>query len=448
MSQDAQFQYFVSSASAVRPEEGLTLSERVTFFPKQPDTLEELGLSEGFIEDLILKKMMALGTQTGRQLSQVMGVPFKILLPILENLKKQILLEHLSTDALGDFKYCITEAGKETALLAKKISAYDGTLPVGFDDYVQSVLSQSIRNEEPHEAELKQAFSDIVIGDELLEVIGPAVHSGRGIFIYGAAGNGKSTVSERIRDCFGQAIYIPRAIFVEGQIIQLFDNQLHEEVEATANQKYDARWVRIKRPAVMVGGELTMDSLEIRFNERQNVSEAPLHMKANGGIFLIDDFGRQRVDHRELLNRWIVPLEKRVDFLMLSNGRKIEIPFEQLIIFSTNLDPSQLVDEAFLRRIPYKINVENPDEARFKKMFEQRCQMKQVQYDLSMVDYLIETHYKPTNGLAHQTGMRACHPRDIVDQVVNRARYLNITPELTKESIDSACQNYFVMMNQ
>lgn len=443
-----EFQYFVSSASALRPQDGLTLSERVTFFPKQPETLEDLGLSEAFIEELVLKKMMILGSLTGRQLAQQLGAPFKIILPILEGLKKGLFLEHLSTDALGDFKYGITELGKERGLVAKRISSYEGTLPVCFAEYVESVLAQSIRNEQPHQVDLEKAFSDIVIPESLFEVIGPAVHSGRGIFIYGAAGNGKSTVSERIRDCFGQDIYIPKAIFVEGEIVQLFDNQLHEQVEAPANQKFDSRWVRIKRPAVMVGGELTMDSLEIKFNERQNVSEAPLHMKANGGIFLIDDFGRQRIDHRELLNRWIVPLEKRVDFLMLSNGRKIEIPFEQLIIFSTNLDPSQLVDEAFLRRIPYKINVENPDEKRFRTMFEKRCELKGVQYQSETLDYLLKTYYQAESGLAHQMGLRACHPRDIVDQVVNRARYLNQEPVLDKASIDAACHNYFVMMNQ
>ena len=249
---------------------------------------------------------------------------------------------------------------------------------------------------------------------------------------------GKTTLAERIRDCFKEAIYIPRTLWIEGELVRLYDPQNHELAELTAEpERYDARWVKIKRPTVMVGGELTMEALDIKYNALQKISEAPLQMKANGGTFLIDDFGRQRVDHKDLLNRWIVPLEKRYDFLLLSNGKKIQVPFDELIIFSTNLNPKDLVDDAFLRRIPYKIYIGNPSESMFRDLFRHQCSHFGIPYQDAMVTYLIETHYRDKRDL------RVCHPRDLLAQIAHFAAYCCIPAQLSQESLNRACLSYF-----
>ena len=254
--------------------------------------------------------------------------------------------------------------------------AYVGTAPVPFDDYLESVAAQTITTEHPQEADLRRAFSDLLISDEIFAMLGPAINSGRGMFLYGYPGNGKTSIAERITRCFGTTVWIPKVLVVEGQIIKLFDMANHEPIELETagglldELDYDRRWVQIRRPTIVAGGELRMEDLEIHYDPATKISEAPLQLKSNLGTFLIDDFGRQRMQPIELLNRWIVPLEKRYDFLSLANGKKIRVPFDQLILFSTNLEPKQLVDEAFLRRIPYKINAADPTEPMFRKMFD------------------------------------------------------------------------------
>ena len=248
-----------------------------------------------------------------------------------------------------------------------------GAAPVSFDDYLEAVAAQTIANEHPKEVDLRRAFSDLLISEETFRLLGPAINSGRGLFLYGYPGNGKTSIAERITRCFGTTVWIPKVIQVDGQIIKLFDITNHEELDTRQTDglldesTHDHRWVQIRRPTIVVGGELQMGDLEIHCDPITKISEAPLQLKSNLGTFLIDDFGRQRMQPAELLNRWIVPLEKRYDFLSLANGKKIRVPFDQLIIFSTNLEPGQLVDEAFLRRIPYKIHVADPTEEMFRK---------------------------------------------------------------------------------
>ena len=414
------------------------------FVPPVAKTLEDTGLTQVLIEELVFKVLLAQGALTGRDIAANLCLHFGVIEPILSDLKNRLFLFHKSNSGVGDFIYMLTESGQEKAMLAREISAYVGAAPVPFADYLRGIEAQSIRNEKPNFAVLSKAFEDLIFDTALFETIGPAVNSGRGLFLYGEPGNGKTTIAEKLALCFSNDIYIPKAIYVEGQILQLFDPQNHEptpnsEVPALI-AKFDPRWIEIRRPAVMVGGELTMESLEIKYNPILRVSEAPLQMKANGGVFLIDDFGRQRVSHIDLLNRWIVPLEKRMDFLVLPNGQKIAVPFDELIIFSTNLDPKSLVDDAFLRRIPYKIHVKDPTQAQFRQIFEKLCQKYSIPFDASAFEYLVQKHY------LGKRPFRGCQPRDLLEQILNAAAYRREAPQMTQALLDLACQNYFAAM--
>jgi predicted ATPase with chaperone activity len=417
-----------------------SLSSR--FVPAVPKTLAETGIAQVVVEELVLKVMLAKGAMTGRELAMDLCLHFTLLETILADLKSRLLISHKNNAGIGDFVYALTDVGQEKAMMARDISAYAGAVPVRFEDYLVAVKAQSIRNEKPDYAVLSEAFRDMIFDESLFDTIGPAINSGRGLFLYGEPGNGKTSIAEKLALCFNNDIFIPKALFVEGQILQLYDLQNHDPVpqDNPLMAKYDQRWVEIKRPAVMVGGELMMDSLEIKYNPILKVSEAPLQMKANGGVFLIDDFGRQRVSHIDLLNRWIVPLEKRVDFLVLPNGQKIEVPFDELIIFSTNLDPKSLVDDAFLRRIPYKIHVKDPNDAQFRQIFQMLCEKYKVAYDEAKVNYLIQKHY------LGKRPFRGCQPRDILEQILNAAAYQKTAPILTEAMLDMACRNYFAAM--
>ena len=427
------------------PAASVAASKSPAFSPSVPRALEETGLTSVLLEDLVLKLLLGKGALTGREVANDLCLHFAVVEKILTDLKARLLVTHKGSGDIGDFIYMLTESGQEKALIARDISAYCGAAPVAFSDYLRGIQAQSIRNEKIHFSVLEKAFGDMIFDVSLFDTIGPALNSGRGLFLYGEPGNGKTSIAERLASCFQNDIFIPRAIYVEGQILQLFDPQTHQSVseeEESLINKTDARWIKIRRPAVMVGGELTMDALDIKYNPILRVSEAPLQMKANGGVFLIDDFGRQRISHVELLNRWIVPLEKRVDFLVLPNGQKIQVPFDELIIFSTNLDPKSLVDDAFLRRIPYKIHVKDPDESQFKRIFQLLCGKYGIPFEESPLNYLVQRHY------TGKRPFRGCQPRDILEQVLNTSAYRNEPPHLTNEILDKACQNYFAAMGQ
>jgi predicted ATPase with chaperone activity len=280
----------------------------------------------------------------------------------------------------------------------------------------------------------------------LFDSLGPAVNSGAGLFLYGAPGNGKSTLARRITVCFGQQIWLPQTLIEDGQIIKLYDPVYHDAVENRQSSivkttGFDRRWVKVRRPTVVVGGELTMDSLEIRHDPVSNTSEAPLQLKSNCGCLLIDDFGRQRIEPAELLNRWIIPLENRQDFLTLSTGKKIKVPFEQLIIFSTNLEPKDLVDEAFLRRIPYKIQINDPNEDEFQHLFELYAVAAGCEYRPDVVEHLLQTHYR-----THNLPMRRCHPRDLLGQVRNYCVYNGLPVEMRPDYFDRVVKSYFTVL--
>ena len=418
-----------------------------TFHRAEPRSIQETGLSPTLIEDLICKFLLAVGSASGREIANQICLPFVILEETLRSLRSRQLLVHVGSAQLNDCVYALTEQGRTRGQSAAASCSYVGAAPVTLSEYVLSVEAQTVRAENPKRHQLEQAFSDISVNAELFDRLGPAINSGAGLFLYGEPGNGKTTLAKRITSCFGQTIYVPRAVVEDGQIIKVFDAAYHEPVEdhATSLMKtgdHDQRWVRVRRPTVIVGGELTLDSLEIRHDPHSNVSEAPIQMKSNCGCLLIDDFGRQRVEPQALLNRWIVPLENRVDYLTLSTGKKIQIPFEQLIIFSTNLEPKDLVDEAFLRRIPYKIEITNPSVEEFHRLFEAYVGLFQCDYNAEVVDWLLEAHYRPSS-----RALRRCHPRDLLSQVRNYCVYHDYPTEMRPEYFDRVVPSYFTVVN-
>jgi predicted ATPase with chaperone activity len=311
--------------------------------------------------------------------------------------------------------------------------------------YIESVNRQTIANESPGPEQVKEAFSDLLVSEAMLAKLGPAINSGRGLFLYGVPGNGKTSIAERITGCFGTTVWVPHAIFVDGEIIKFYDPENHQAVEGhrpalLKEQPHDRRWIEIRRPTIVVGGELTMATLELQHNQYTKITEPSVQLKSNCGTLVIDDFGRQRMHPDELLNRWIVPLEKRYDYLSLANGKKILVPFDQLIIFSTNLEPRELVDDAFLRRIPYKIHVGDPTEEEFRTLIRMVAGTAGLEVDEDAVNYLIETHYKKQG-----RGFRCCHPRDLVAQILDRASYCGEQPAMSREGFDRAVDNYFAV---
>ncbi len=418
-----------------------------TFLPQEPANFDEAGISSASVEELICKFLLARGEASIRDISDQVCLPFKMVDEIIVKLKAEQVLGYIDQAAMNDYICRLTEMGRDRAQKYSNLCSYFGSAPVNFDSYVDSVTAQTINDQNPTEEDLERAFSDLLIDPQLMVKLGPAVNSGKGMFLFGFPGNGKTSIAERITAAFGPYVWMPRAISMDRDIVRLFDPMNHEEAPLEENDSfltdvsYDKRWVRIKRPTIVVGGELTMEHLEIAYNPQTGISEAPVQMKSNTGLLLIDDFGRQRMSVDELLNRWIVPLEKRYDFLNTSNGKKIRVPFDQLVVFSTNLEPKDLVDDAFLRRIPYKIEVENPSIENFVKLFEIMCKIYKFEWRPELVKYLIETHYLPTN-----RPLRNCHPRDLLLQVTNYCKYLKLEKKLTKESIDFACENYFSIM--
>jgi hypothetical protein len=417
------------------------------FRPKAPETLEETGLTFEEVERLILKFLLAKGSGRGRSIANQVRLPFQITDPILKQLKQEQLLAFKGSAEMGDYDFAITEFGRERARRYSEECTYFGSAPVTLPDYLQAMAAQSIAKQQATEEDLKRAFTDLVISQRMLDRLGPAINSGRGMFLFGSPGNGKTSIAERVTRSFGTTIWIPRTLGIDGDIIRLYDPGVHDAVETEANEGIlnlsgvDRRWVQIVRPTVAAGGELTMSELEVVQNAQTKICEAPLQLKSNCGVLIIDDFGRQTMPVETLLNRWIVPLEKRFDFLNIPSGKKIQVPFDQLIIFSTNLEPRDLVDGAFLRRIPYKIEVPDPTEDQFRDLCKLMAPTLGFEYDAEAIDYLIEKHYKAVN-----RPFRACQPRDLMLQVRNYCSFKQTAKKLTAEAFDVAIENYFSVM--
>lgn len=424
--------------AATREPQPLDVEE---FFPPEPQSWEETGLSTADIEGLILKILLGSGARTGRKIAEQMQLPFSLIDRELQQQKERLMVAYRGSALMGDYEYELTDRGVERAQRYMKSCTYFGTAPVRFEDYLESVRQQSIDRAKPRLRDLQRAFADLQLPPAVVSQIGQAVNAGKALFIYGAPGNGKTCIAERVIRAISEFIWIPRAITVTNEIIRLFDPTLHQVVPPNNERgplKHDRRWVRIRRPTVIAGGELTMDMLETRTDAISGINEAPLQLKSNGGALVIDDFGRQRISTTELLNRWIVPLEKGYDYITLRSGRHLEIPFAQLLVFSTNLDPRDIVDEAFLRRIPYKIEVFDPSEVEFRQLFVKLASQQGFDFEDQVIDYLLEKHYrKPKRPL------RYCHARDLLLQITNLCEFHELPLKITPTAIDVAAYNYF-----
>jgi predicted ATPase with chaperone activity len=427
------------------------------YTPRSPGSVDDLGLPMSFLFDMVLRTLFTRGQMTAGDLAAAVAVPFGVLNPVFQQMRKQMLIDITGQKgASGDasFVYDIKPPKGTTAVQdSLEKTAYTGPCPVPFADYVESVLAQTVKKLIVTRRSIRKAFEDLIISDESFNEIGPAINSASSIFFFGYPGNGKTSVAERITRLMGDSIYIPYAVEANGQIVKVYDPIQHTAVKDDAQPadaggfdtifkkgvEFDRRFIRVKRPTIVVGGELTMAQLDLKYNPVGKFYEAPFQMKANGGIFMIDDFGRQQVRPMDLLNRWIVPLEKKYDYLTTITGTKMEVPFDEVLIFSTNLDPTQIADEAFLRRIKFKIEIRDPDETQYRKIWELVCKGKRVDIDPSGIDYLIEKWYRPKG-----RPFRMCQPRDILDQMMSIAKYnmerVNFSPDL----IDAACATYFI----
>jgi Magnesium chelatase, subunit ChlI len=418
-------------------------------FPPAPTTLEAAGLGIDMIIQLTLKLLHFAGELTGLQVSQRLGLEFSVVEPALDFLKRLHQCEIVGSAPIGgpSYRYRITDAGRQRALLFLENNHYVGVAPVPLSQYVAYL--KAYRDAVPRtitRARVREAFSHLVLSGRVLDQVGPAISSAHSMFVYGPPGNGKTVIAQAIRNLLDGEMAIPHAIEVEGSIVKVFDAVNHEPIATppatnrlSRGEQRDARWVPCRRPMVMVGGELTLETLELAYSPTMGFYTAPVQAVANGGVLVIDDFGRQKCSARDLLNRWIVPLESRVDFLTLNTGQKFELPFLLLVVFATNIRPADLVDEAFLRRIHYKVFAESPTIADFKQIFENCCRDREITYDAAVVDHLLESYYRPRH-----IALRGCHPRDLIDQALAQASYLGEPRQLTNDLLEAACASYFV----
>ena len=428
-------------------------SPSVQNLPPEPRAVEETGLSLAYLADLVLKTMYTRGFLMGHEIADSTKLPFaNVIDRVLEYLRREHLTEVKGSSGFGEsaYQYVISEEGRARARELMNQSQYVGPAPVPLETYNRMVLANSTSGLRITQETVKHGLAHLVLSDSILNQLGPAINSGKSIFIFGNAGNGKTAIAEAIGTMLPGAIFIPYAVSVDGHIIKVFDALHHRVVPEKQDgddstpgfrkgERYDRRWVLIYRPMIGVGGELVLENLDLVYDETTKYYEAPFQMKANGGTFLIDDFGRQQVRPRELLNRWIVPLEKRVDYLTLATGRKIDVPFDPLIVFSTNLNPDELVDEAFLRRIRYKINIPDPSWEEYREIFMRAADRAGIPYTDDALRHIVTEFYvKP------KRKPRAVHPRDIVEELVDIARFRGVLPTLSNELTTLACQAYFL----
>jgi predicted ATPase with chaperone activity len=429
----------------------LDLAETVAV-PPIPQKLADTGLSPDAVRDLLLKVLYVQGARSGQYLADFLRLPFPLADEELLTLQHRRFIEVRGTTAphRGSYLFDLGDEGRNRAREALEASQYVGPVPVPLSQYSSWIHAQSIRLAHVTQETLRAGFSHLVLNHSIFDILGPAVNSSKSIFLYGHPGNGKTAIAEAISQMLGGVLYLPYAVDVDGQIILVYDPVHHEEIEThdevvgieslwRSGPSYDRRYARIKRPVVLTGGELTLDQLDLRYDPFTKLYQAPFQVKANGGVLIVDDFGRQRVPPRDLLNRWIVPLEKRIDYLTLHTGGKFPVPFDCLLIFATNLDPAELVEEAFLRRIHYKIPVVDPTRAQYEEIFRRCCEGAGLTYASETVAYVFDEFYDK-RGIPP----RGCHPRDLIAHVEDIAKYREVTPQLTRELLDRACRSYFL----
>jgi predicted ATPase with chaperone activity len=425
--------------------------------PSAPETLQQTGLTLGFLSDMLLRTLYTRGGMLGLDLARIICLPFKVMEEALGFLKNEKCIEVLGGDLIGriSYKFNLTELGRERAQDALKMCAYVGPAPVPLEDYVEQTYRQAVTAIDISPEAIRASFSHLVISDELFNAVGPAIVSGKSVFIYGPPGNGKTSIAQAIGNFMnssGGEIYVPYAFLTENNIVTVYDQAVHargdgdddnllEDNEATIRRllntgTVDQRWVRIRRPVIVTGGELNLTMLDLKYSSESNYYQAPLHVKANGGIFLIDDFGRQLCSPKELLNRWIVPLENRVDYLSLASGQKFQVPFEQLTMFSTNLDPKDLVDDAFLRRMRHKVEINAPARDIYERIFNNVVRKLGMNPCPEAIEFLYERYY------SRGRSCRASDARDLLETVQSICRFRRMPVQLTRDLMMEAASSF------
>jgi hypothetical protein len=408
---------------------------RCSFLPPVPQSFADLGISETLVLDLMLRRMVIEGFSSMTALSRSIRVAVPIVDLVFKHMRQQQLVEIKGMSG-NDYQFVLSQAGKQLAGERFQVSQYAGACPVSLPEYHAATKAQSARISVDRRL-LRQAFSDLVVSDKMLDQMGPAIISQTSIFVYGPTGNGKTSLAERMLRVYQDAVMIPYAVEVDNQIISVYDPVVHHPIDHD-DVDVDPRWILCKRPCIVVGGELIPSMLELRLDESSGIYAAPLQMKANNGILLIDDFGRQLMSPRDLLNRWIVPLDRRVDYLTLRYGIKFQIPFELMVVFSTNLEPSDLADEAFLRRIHNKIYVEAVDASAFDQIFTRVVASRNIQAEADSAEYLRKLCLREG-----RTELRACYPADICNILLAIGRYEGRPPQMTKPELERATALYF-----
>jgi hypothetical protein len=416
----------------------LTRPEIETMGPPVPEELSETGVAEGFLCDLVLKHVAMLAEPTTNAVAERLCLPRTLTEDLLQKLYREKLIEVRLQNTVGATRYAMLDHGWDRLSRLLSVSGYTGAAPVSLADYAHMMRLQSIPSVPAAMETVRRAFHDLVLPNSLLQTLGCVINSRRSLFLTGLPGTGKTAVAERINNALPGAIWIPFAVEIDGQIIRVFDAHCHQlAAEDLTPTEYDRRWVLIRRPLVVVGGELTLENTDLTWSEAAKFYEAPFQMKSNGGTLVIDDFGRQRVPPQDLLNRWIVPLERRVDYLALHTGKKIEVPFEQLVVFSTNLNESDLTDQAFLRRMGYRARVEPPTPAAYVEIFKRAAYGRGVGCEQACLDHVLNKYR------IERRQMKGCEPRDLLDRATDICLFEGSPLRLTPEVIDVAWRNYF-----